>query len=161
MSNEDYILKLVDRKAELIKICNYHGVYQVDDILQELYVKLLLFKDIDKYVKNSSVNMFIIFAIIRNIIYDYRKSENRFTELDFDIEQDEPIENDKYDFIIRELDGIEYWFDRTLLQLYINNDHTIRSLSRETRIGTHVIQKVFRKFKVECVEKYEKSKLGL
>ena len=138
MTNNEFIIMLLDKKQDLIKICNYHGIFkQTEDILQELYVKLLHFKPINRYVKNGEPNMYIIFKIIRNIIHDYRKVEKRYTDeiiIYFDENNDKrditqyleflknkhgysPIEdpeeeNEKYDFIVNELESIDNWFNK-------------------------------------------------
>ena len=66
MTNNQYIEKLYLRKKELIRIANYHGIfgYDCDDILQDLYIKLLLLKDIDRYTVNNQPNIYIVFMII-------------------------------------------------------------------------------------------------
>ncbi len=165
MDNNEYILKLQNYKPDLIRIVNYHGIFfQVDDILQELYVKLLVHNDINRYVKDGEPNMFIIFIMIRNIIYDFRKKEYKYVELnsEFDLIEDEDNDIDKYNFLIEEIENMEYWFNKKIVEIYFNyldgeikyeNKHTIRSLSKETKIGKHVIQKVIYKFKQDCINK--------
>lgn len=181
MTNNQFIIKLLDKNEDLIKICNYHGIFhQVDDVLQETYVKLLNFKEINRYVKDGEPNMFIIFKIISNVIHDYRKVEGRYVDeiniwYDDDGNHKQEIDrylnylrlkygyttssdeedNVKYDFVMNELEHIDDWFKKKLLEIYINDEHTIRSLSKATGIGRHVIQKIFRKFKLSCVEKYK------
>jgi len=185
LTNNQFIIKLLDKNEDLIKICNYHGIFNniVDDVLQETYVKLLNFKEINRYVKDDEPNMFIVFKIISNVIHDYRKVEKKYIDeiniwSDDNGEHSQEIDryliylqrkygyvyssseedNEKYEFIKNELEHISDWFKKRLLELYINDEHTIRSLSKATKINTNVIQKVFREFKLDCVEKYKIKK---
>lgn len=171
MTNNQYIELLYKRENELIKIVKYHGIYNtmnIDDIIQELYIKLLTFKDINRYVNNNNEpNIYIIFMIIKNIIYDFRKKENKYntttiptySEEDSDIlEKSEEInENEKVEFIIDEIQNIPYWFDRQIISLYVNDHHTIRSLAKETKLGYSTIQPVVHRFKLQCQEKYNQK----
>lgn len=172
MTNNEYIELLYKKENELIKIVKYHGIYNsfnTDDIIQELYIKLLFFKDINRYVNSDNEpNMYIIFIILKNIIYDFRKKENKYNadtlpnwNEDSDILQktEEIIENEKYEFIVSEIQNIPYWFDRQIITLYVNDHHTIRSLAKETKIGVNTIQPVVHRFRLQCQQKYnQKSK---
>ena len=162
MLNNEFVEKLYKKENELVRICNFHGIFddKCNEIIQDLYIKLLIFKDIDRYLLNDEPNMYIIFQIIRNMIYDYRKGQQKrvFIELTDKIEViDELYENEKYDFILNEVEKLEYWFDRNLMKLYIEQNHTIRSLSKDTKISANAIQKVFRKFKLRCKDEFKKS----
>ena len=170
MTNNEYIELLHKKETELIKICKYHGIYNsfnIDDMIQELYVKLLFFKDINRYVNSDNEpNMYIIFIILKNIIGDFRKKENKYNadtlpnwDEDSDILQktEEIIENEKYEFIVSEIQNIPYWFDRQIITLYVNDHHTIRSLAKETKLGYSTIQPVVHRFKLQCQEKYNQK----
>jgi DNA-directed RNA polymerase specialized sigma24 family protein len=172
LTNNEYIELLHKKEPELIKICKYHGIYNsfnIDDMIQELYIKLLFFKDINRYVNSDNEpNMYIIFIILKNIILDFRKKENKYNantlpnwDEDSDILQktEEIIENEKYEFIVNEIQNIPYWFDRQIITLYVNDHHSIRSLAKETKIGANTIQPVVHRFRLQCQEKYnQKSK---
>jgi len=86
MDNNEFIVKLFHKEDELLKICMYHGISieQSRDIIQDVYFKLLKFKNIDKYTVDNQPNMYIVFAIIRNVIYDYRKKEHKFSGVQID-----------------------------------------------------------------------------
>ena len=163
MTNTEFIEKLYKKEADLIRICNYHGIYGEDskDTIQDLYVKIYQLDNhtINRYVLNNEPNMYIIFIVLRNMISNSRKkNKNIFVELDINIELlDDNLENiDMLNIVTTELDKIEYWFDRTLLTIYINEHHTIRSLASGTKISSSTIQKVFRSFKLKCLDEYNK-----
>lgn len=161
MTNNEYIKLLIKKRDQLVYICKFHNIhndYDQDEIIQRLYLKILEYKDIDKYVKDNDVNMFIIFAMIRNIIYDFRKNENKYISDDFKYNEEFTNVNntsDKYEFILDELEHIKYWFDRTIVSMYVYDAHTIRSLSKELKIGTTVIQQAVYKFKLQSQDKYK------
>lgn len=161
-TNEEFIIKLYKREQELKKICYYHNVYddRCKDLIQNLYVKLLLFKNIDKYVLDGEPNMYIVFMILRNMIYDQYKlnSKYRFVELENLDLSDEKQELEKFEFVLNEVETLTYWFDKNLMKLYIEHNHTIRSLAKETKIPAGAIQKVFRKFKLKCIEDIKNQK---
>ena len=162
MTNNQYIEKLYLRKKELIRIANYHGIfgYDCDDILQDLYIKLLLLKDIDRYTVNNQPNIYIVFMIIKNLIYDFRKREKKFEAnetLEFAYIPENINENEKYDFILNQIENIPYWFDKNIIQIYITENHTIRSLSKDTHIPFSTIQPIVHKFKEKCKEEYIKN----
>jgi RNA polymerase sigma factor (sigma-70 family) len=193
MHNNEFVYKLYQREDELIKICLYHGIpqLQVQDIIQEVYLKLLKFKYIDKYLSEGEPNMYIIFAIVRNVIYDYRKRNNKFITVEINdymdlMPEEEPHENVeevdimyelldewlkpknknkyildmvlRYDFLKNEIDKVSYWFDRTIIELYIYNNHSVASLAKETTISQSLIKNIIVDFRKKCLIELENQK---
>lgn len=158
MTNNQFVEKLYTRQSELIRICKYLNMYNkldIDDIIQLVYIKLLLFKDINKYTVDNEPNMYIVFMIIKNTISDYRKKNVRYDSdnLDIDIIEEEEEPNYKYNKILEEIPKVKYWFNREIIRLYVEYNHSIRSLAKETKIGFNVIQPIIRDFKTICKEK--------
>lgn len=175
MTNQEFVIMLQKREKELVAICNYNGFFGeiCKDVIQDCYIKLLLFNNINRYVnEKGQPNMFIVFAIIKNIIYEYRKkaakSDFNYDINDINIPEPEVPSNDKYDFIIEEVEKLGHlyskehkmsmWFEYRLIDLYVNEGHSIRSLAKDTKIAFSTIQKVVAGFKSRTVEKYEKIK---
>lgn len=156
MNHNQYIDKLYKKREDIIRICAYYGIfgYQANDIEQDLYLKIYNYKNIDKYILNNEPNMYIIFAIIRNLIFDYRKRESKFADeiivetKDIEYEENSDYVINKYNYVISEIDKIEDHFKRILIKIYYLNEHTIRSLSKETKIGISTIQPIIREFKL-------------
>ena len=161
MTHNNYIDKLYKKREDILRICKYYGVvgYQADDIEQDLYIKLLNYKNIDKYTLNGEPNMYIIFAIVRNLIFDYKKFEKRYgDECNFEIEDKETVDipeqiKNKYNYVMDEMEKIPDHFSQTLIKIYYLNEHSIRSLSKDSGIGVRTIQPIIRKFKLELQEK--------
>ena len=163
MSNKEYCEKLYKRQEELVHICNYHNMYgyQSDDIIQDLYEIIMKLKNVNRYVSDGQPNMFIIFAIIKNLIYHYRKKEARYSSkelYDFEI-IDEETETDGrcITFIVDEIENIDNWFDKNIIDLYVNKKMSIRKIAKETDIGFWFIQPVIHKFKNQVKMSYIKS----
>lgn len=155
-----YVNLLYKRKNELIKICNYHGLhgYDCDDIIQDLYVVILLMKNPNKYAIDDTPNMFIIFAIIKNLIYHYRKKEKRYSSkdlYDFDLIDDAYQDGRCITFILDEIENIDNWFEKNILTLYITKKMSIRKLAKETKIDYWFIQPVVHKFKQQVQTAYQ------
>ena len=160
MTHNNYINKLYKKREDILRICKYYGVvgYQADDIEQDLYIKLLNYENIDKYLLNGEPNMYIIFAIVRNLIFDYKKFEKRYTD-EYIIETEDKYENlpeqtiNKYNYVLNEIEKIPDHFSKTLIKIYYFNEHSIRSLSKDSGIGVRTIQPIIRKFKLELQQK--------
>ena len=171
MTNNEFVEKLYRRQPELEKICKHHNVFkpESDDVIQEFYLIILNLKNVDKYATNDEPNMFIMFAIIKNLIYQTRKKnqkynfiqiESLYSKLElfylYQIDDDEKI--DKYEFLLKEIEKVDYWFDKTILKLYIEYRHTIRSLSKETKISAGTIQPIIHSFKNQIKKNYKNQK---
>lgn len=167
MTNNEFVEKLFIKYDELIKICRFNNIHNsmlIDEIIQITFEKLLMFENINKYVKDGQPNMFIIFMILKNFIINYRKSEqkidsNEFDPIKYDKEDDsEYVHNKKYDYVINEIDKIDYWFDREIVKLYVFKSHTIRSLSKETGLNYNTIQPIIHNFFCQCRNNYDNQK---
>jgi len=157
MSNNEFIELLYKKENELEYICKYHGInniYDIQDIIQEVYIKLLNYNNIDKYIVGGKINMYIIFAIVRNTIFDFRKKENKYNNNDItdsvEVEDIEDEEYFKYEFVKEEIDKIDNWYDKAIITHYVNDFHTIRSLAKVTSIGYTSIQPTIHRFRLQC-----------
>jgi DNA-directed RNA polymerase specialized sigma24 family protein len=98
--------------------------------------------------------MYIIFAIVRNTIFDFRKKENKYNNNDItdsvEVEDIEDEEYFKYEFVKEEIDKIDNWYDKAIITHYVNDFHTIRSLAKVTSIGYTSIQPTIHRFRLQC-----------
>lgn len=163
MTNNEFVEKLYKKYTELVKICNFNGVYgdEVNDIIQEVFIILIKFNNINKYVKDDEPNMFIVFAIIKNyIFYKNKKNKHHYSLSDaFNVPDEiKSDEIDKYEFCITEAEKIDYWFDREIVKLFILRKISVRKLSIETNISFSVIQPIVKKFKDDIKQKLKNQK---
>ena len=130
------------------------------DILQDMYVKV--FDDltnnelqIENLIVNNKPHFGIVKTILRRIIQVKSKNKNkkvRLTNTHKQIadsqEQQQDIEK-KIDEVLNTM----YWFDRKLFNLYRKEFHSIRKLSKATKISHATVHKTIAKCKQELKNK--------
>jgi RNA polymerase sigma factor (sigma-70 family) len=134
------------RNTEWIKMATYLGSATPEDIVQEMYLKLLENPDMLSRIeyKTNEVNTFYIFSIIRSKIVDAHRKESResYDELQFD-----PIESpDKSEFAYQDLmESIKITidtmgdYDQMLLELHFVYKLSMRDIEERTGIPLHSI----------------------
>ena len=158
MSNNEVlqILAQHQKKWELIanKLLFSNSELKAIDIVQEMYIKV--FDDLtnnvieaENLIINNKPHFGIIKKIIRRIIIKESKINNNYFSLDdlktepADLETEEENLDDKIDEVLKDI----YWFDRKLFNLYRKEFHTIRALSKATKISHVIVHKSISKCK--------------
>jgi hypothetical protein len=118
---------------------------KAEELLQDVYLYLLEMKNIDKIIFNKNeLNLLYIYRIIKT---RYLKSISKNNTIG--LTEDIDCSSDEYDHIAdaefeRTLAIVQYelsdsgsmhWFDKRLLQVYIDDDHSLTSLSQATKIS--------------------------
>ena len=130
------------------------------DIVQDMYVKV--FDDltnnelqIENLIVNNKPHFGIVKTILKRIIQVKSKNKNkkvRLTNTHKQIadsqEQQQDIEK-KIDEVLNTM----YWFDRKLFNLYRKEFHSIRKLSKATKISHATVHKTIAKCKQELKNK--------
>ena len=130
------------------------------DIVQDMYVKV--FDDltnnelqIENLIVNNKPQFGIVKTILKRIIQVKSKNKNkkvRLTNTHKQIadsqEQQEDIEK-KNDEVLNTM----YWFDRKIFNLYRKEFHSIRKLSKATKISHATVHKTIAKCKQELKNK--------
>ena len=130
------------------------------DIVQDMYIKV--FDDltnnelqIENLIVNNKPHFGIVKTIIKRIIQVKSKNKNkkvRLTNTHKQIadsqEQQQDIEK-KIDEVLNTM----YWFDRKLFNLYRKEFHSIRKLSKATKISHATVHKTIAKCKQELKNK--------
>ena len=130
------------------------------DIVQDMYIKV--FDDltnnelqIENLIVNNKPHFGIVKTILKRIIQVKSKNKNkkvRLTNSHKQIadsqEQQEDIDK-KIDEVLQEM----YWFDRKLFNLYRKEFHSIRKLSKATKISHATVHKTIAKCKQELKNK--------
>jgi DNA-directed RNA polymerase specialized sigma24 family protein len=130
------------------------------DIVQDMYIKV--FDDltnnelqIENLIVNNKPHFGIVKTILKRIIQVKSKNKNkkvRLTNTHKQIadsqEQQEDIEK-KIDEVLNTM----YWFDRKLFNLYRKEFHSIRKLSKATKISHATVHKTIAKCKQELKNK--------
>jgi len=161
----------VDKNKVLTLLAEYHNKWlanvnalindeniQAEDIVQDMYLKIHSSKDevIKKAIVNNKPHIGYINKILYNMYLDMQKDESIKTELkdNHTVEEKQP-EINKFN-IEKKIDEIVnsfYWFDRKLFNLYRKEFHTIRSLSKATKISHVVVHNTISKCKKKIKRK--------
>lgn len=121
---------------------------EAEELTQDLYLKLLEFKDIKKIMYGADVNLFYLYKMIRSIFVNKTNKKVNSEPIDEDVFEvpDEEYDVDKdtqQENLIHKVQEIMNqdveWFDSKLLQIYIDDNHSIRSLSEQTKISMSTI----------------------
>jgi RNA polymerase sigma factor (sigma-70 family) len=137
---------IASRHTEWIKMSTYLGSNTPEDIVQEMYLKLLENPDMLSRIeyKTNEVNTFYIFSIIRSKIVDAHRKESResYDELQFDpIESPDTSEfayQDLMESIKRTIDTMGD-YDQMLLELHFVYKLSMRDIEERTGIPLHSI----------------------
>lgn len=163
------ILELHD---EWIRIARYVGCPEsiAHDVVQDMYVKLLEIKQkegsLDRLYQNGTLNKGYIFATLSNMYAMHRRKPTSvpYNEREREDYINLPME-DKFESLMGKIESMlreMHWYNSKLLLTYVNEDHSIRSLSKATRISArsvqHTLKKVKDHIKEECKKEYHEYK---
>lgn len=136
------------------------------DLVQDLYLYLLEMKNIDKIRYNGTVNLFYLYKTLRSKFLNGLKQKNKLDilpieedflevgEEDYSPERDEEFER-TFALVREVLDNQIHWFDKKLLETYVNEEHSIASLHEVTKISKSSIWTSLNKTKKFIQERYE------
>jgi DNA-directed RNA polymerase specialized sigma24 family protein len=152
MTKNQLITNLYNNKYKWLLQVSYNLTQNKDDaedLIQELFVKLAEYKNIDKLIfLERELNLFYVFKMLRSIfINQAKKNKHQFVDLnaetlnietsEYNYDADTQWEND-YKSTLDAIQSLE-WFDRKLLETYIDEGHSIASLSTATNISKSTI----------------------
>lgn len=120
-----------------------------EDVVQEMYLKLLELKNLDIIMYNETeLNGFYIYVIIKNLVFDLNKAKSKYQMVSIDevlnIQQDENLIEYEHSFI-QKIETLKnetekwYWYDKMLFNIYHSTGMSIRKLSQETNISASSI----------------------
>ena len=161
----------MDKNKVLTLLAEYHNKWlanvnalindeniQAEDIVQDMYLKIHSSKDevIKKAIVNNKPHIGYVNKVLYTMYLKAQKEESLKTELkdNHTVEEKQP-EINKFN-IEKKIDEIVnsfYWFDRKLFNLYRKEFHTIRSLSKATKISHVVVHNTISKCKKKIKRK--------
>ena len=130
------------------------------DIVQDMYIKV--FDDltnnelqIENLIVNNKPHFGIVKTILKRIIQVKSKNKNKKVRLTNTHKQiaDSQEQQEDIDKKIDEVLNTMYWFDRKLFKLYRKEFHSIRKLSKATKISHATVHKTIAKCKQELKNK--------
>lgn len=130
------------------------------DIVQDMYVKV--FDDltsrnllIENLIVNNKPHFGVIKRIIKQLVQVKSKNKNKKVSLNNSHKQIADSQEQQQD-IEKKIDEVlntMYWFDRKLFNLYRKEFHSIRKLSKATKISHATVHKTIAKCKQELKNK--------
>jgi transcriptional regulator of aromatic amino acid metabolism len=130
------------------------------DIVQDMYIKV--FDDltnnelqIENLIVNNKPHFGIVKTILKRIIQVKSKNKNKKVSLNNSHKQiaDSQEQQEDIEKKIDEVLNTMYWFDRKLFNLYRKEFHSIRKLSKATKISHATVHKTIAKCKQELKNK--------
>ena len=118
-----------------------------EELVQELYLRLMEMKDINKIMYNNDINLFYLYKMVKSIYLNGLKKQTNHLPIDDDlvnlpadsysIDADNEFER-VLELTNEALDSI-HWFDAKLLRVYLEDNHSIQSLHNATGISNSTI----------------------
>ena len=164
MSNNDVLQILAQHQqkweAMATKLLYSNSELKAIDIVQDMYLKVFdeltnNELEINNLIVNNEPHYGVIKKIIKRLIQVKSKDKNnniRLKDLHKEIADKEKQEeniDEKIDKVLQEM----YWFDRKLFNLYRKEFHSIRKLSKATKISHVTVHKTIAKCKQELKNK--------
>jgi len=164
LSNNDVLQILAQHQqkweAMATKLLYSNSELKAIDIVQDMYLKVFdeltnNELEIENLIVNNKPHYGVIKTIIKRLIQVKSKDKNnniRLKDLHKEIADKEKQEehiDEKIDKVLKEM----YWFDRKLFNLYRKEFHSIRKLSKATKISHVTVHKTIAKCKQELKNK--------
>lgn len=153
--NVDWLAIVAKHHKEYVRIVRGWGEEDfAEDIVQEMYLRLLQYTTEEKIVKDGQVNKSYVWFTLRTMFSDFQKNKRRIEKIrigeGFDI-LDEDINYQSFEALEKLLERIEeekdswHWYDVMLFEVYMKNKDashnrngkgiSMRKLSEETGIS--------------------------
>lgn len=118
-----------------------------EDLVQDLYLKLMEMTDCNKIIYKNDVNLFYLYKMLKSAFINSNKRQTILLPIDDDLLE---IIADEYSYgadndfermltLTHEALDKEYWFGKELLRIYIEENHSIQSLHNATGISNSTI----------------------
>ena len=139
---------------------------KAQELVQDLYLKLMEFQNIQKIMYHNDINLFYLYKMLKSIHLNGIKKVVNVLPIDDDLlnkQAEEYSYEADNDFermleLTHEALNQEYWFGKKLLEVYINEGHSIQSLHDATGISNSTIWTQLNKTK-KSVREYVKQKM--
>jgi DNA-directed RNA polymerase specialized sigma24 family protein len=131
-----------------------------EELVQELYLKMMELKDVNKILYNNDVNLFYLYKMLRSTYLNGIKKQTNHLPIDDDLlnlsadEYSYEADNDFERMLELTNEALDkgYWFDSKLLRVYIEENHSIQSLHDATGISNSTIWTSMKKSKTYIKE---------
>lgn len=136
-----------------------------EELVQDLYLKMMEMKDITKIMYNNDVNLFYLYKMVKSTYLNGLKRTTNHLPIDDDLLN---LSADEYSYdadnefermleLTNEALDEMHWFSSKLFRVYIEDNHSIQSLHNATGISNSTIWTSNKKTK-QYVKDYVKNK---
>ena len=158
----NWIEQVSKHHKEYVKTIESFGEYfYAEDLVQEMYIRLLVKNKESQVIINGQVNRYYIFLTLRSLFIDFYRQKSKVIKVDISevlsIQQiDELEENEAFNNLMKKIDKETFtwhYYDKLLFDLYKNTDKSMRAISKETNIS---LRSIFCTLK-HCKERIKKN----
>ena len=115
-----------------------------EDIVQDMYLRILKYTNPDAIIKDGKVNKSYIYLVLKSIFLTYVRTKSKIDKVSLDETGQlryEEIDNEliasqtRTDELIQlEMNQWE-WYDKMLFEVYVSDEKSMRQLAKETGIS--------------------------
>tara|TARA_R100000988_G_C4002316_1_gene169910 strand:+ start:107 stop:631 length:525 start_codon:yes stop_codon:yes gene_type:complete len=152
----DWLKQITKDHKEHVAIAKKLGAGSfAEDIVQEMYLRLINHANLQKLLKDGIVNKIYIYWAIRNT-YLLHKEKHKINTEDINLVYKDEMEKEiAYGKIYQKIqDEIEtwHWYDKMLFEVYTSSGKSIRQLSKESKISVKSIWQTLKNCKTRIKE---------
>jgi len=160
--NEHSFIVLEKHHKEWVDIIRKFGEKTyAEDLVQETYIRIYRSNSSHKAVVNGKPNKAFMYITLRNNYLTFVREKSKGHKVDLEniqleskieSEDNRYIANDVLDELIEDEVNNWHWYDKKLFLLYMNNDISMRSLAKETKISLSSIANTLKNCKIRLRE---------
>ena len=175
MTNSQRVEALYKKHNSWLNACAFNltsNKEAAEELVQNLYLKLLEMQNIEKIVFNEKdINLFYLYKMLKSDFLNGIKAKSKLISVqikedlvssyaaeEYDEQEDENTEK-LLQLVNTILTGSLHWFDSKLFTTYLDDDHSIQSLSDATKISKNAIFTSLRKTKTLIKQKAQDENL--
>ena len=171
MVNEKFLLELSKHHKDWLNIVGTFGEeFYCEDIVQEMYLKMAVINNVERFYLNGKLNKNFIWTVLRNMAFDYKKSKARVTKVS--LSEAMQVKDDYEPEILEAKKRLEiriekevknwHWYDVLLFDLYRTSGMSTRQIETATGISFKSVWKTIKickdRLKENVGEEYEDFK---
>lgn len=167
MNNNQLVEHTHKKHHNWLSQCAYNltnDKFEAQNLVQDLYLRLLELKDIKKILYNNDVNLYYLYKMLRSMYLNNIKKTTSTLPIDEEVinsifeeyDYDGDADTEQMIKLTDEALDKEHWFGSKLLRVYIEEKHSIQSLHKATGISASTIWTQLNKTK-KFVREYVKQ----
>jgi RNA polymerase sigma factor (sigma-70 family) len=144
----NWITQVAKHHKEYIKtIENFGEYFYAEDLVQEMYIRLITKNKELQVIVNGQVNRYYIYLTLRSLFVDFYRQKSKVIKVDVSeiltLQQiDEIEEHEAFGDLMQKVNNeLKTWhyYDQLLFKLYKDTDKSMRDISQDTNISLRSI----------------------